>query len=144
MASIGDSRPRLQLHAVHALRSLGLLGGAEWLNRRWAIAKSNADDDRFRRESDRLRSLSAWFLCGACVAAGDDNCAGNQNNRQQAVHGWSSGRARRRYVLPGAPKAPARFRRNVQRKTPAGATIPAGEGLSVASPEASIYWLIRG
>jgi hypothetical protein len=50
MASIGDSQPRPKQHAVHVLRSLGLLGSVEWLNRRWAIAKSNADNDRFCRE----------------------------------------------------------------------------------------------
>ena len=50
MASVGDSQPRLKQHPVHALRSLGLPGSAEWLNRRWAIAKSNTDDDRFCRE----------------------------------------------------------------------------------------------
>jgi SAM-dependent methyltransferase len=50
MASIGDSQRRLKQHAVHALRSLGLLGSVEWLNRRWGIAKSNADNDRFCRE----------------------------------------------------------------------------------------------
>jgi SAM-dependent methyltransferase len=50
MEFIDDGRPRLKQHAVHALRSLGLLGGVEWLNRRWAIAKSSADNDRFCRE----------------------------------------------------------------------------------------------
>jgi hypothetical protein len=49
MVFIEDGRQRLKQHAVHALRSLGLLGGIEWLNRRWTIAKNHTDNDRFRR-----------------------------------------------------------------------------------------------
>jgi SAM-dependent methyltransferase len=45
-----NNRPPLKQQAMHALRSLGLLGSIEWLNRRWAIARNNPENKTFCRE----------------------------------------------------------------------------------------------
>src|ERR1700733_9209860 len=50
MTSGEGDHPRLKQYAVQRLRSLRLLDSAEWLNRRWAIARSNAENETFCRE----------------------------------------------------------------------------------------------
>jgi hypothetical protein len=81
-----------------------------------------------------------WFSLGRLLAAGDDDCAGNPNNRQQAVHGWSSGKALRRYVLPRRGESPRSASGEMLNVNPSGRDDSRWGGL-VSSQSRSIHLL---